>query len=157
MFREKSNWKEDHDENAKKVVSLRHKLDFAREERDKFESETRRLTNELSNLRSASEARIEQLSTELNEATLALESEREDFFRRQDGIRDDFKKQTEMLQEKLDLSMAELEQERNHAFDYKERVEELQIELRKCEEHISELKRRVRFDYLAQSIFLGLH
>jgi chromosome segregation ATPase len=100
---------------------------------------------ELSNLRSTSEARIEQMSAELNDAASALESEREAWFRRQDGARADFKQQTDTLQEKLETTMEVLERERNTSFDYKERVEELQIQIRKSEEHVSELKRRVSF------------
>lgn len=136
---------EDHEDCKKKIASLRQKLDLAREERDNLEAEVRRLTHELSNLRTTSEARIEQMSAEINDASLALEAEREDWFRRQNGIRNDFKTQTDIYQEKLQSTEAELERERNNAFDYKERVEDLQRLLRKSEEHISDLKHRVSF------------
>ncbi|KAI6183306.1 hypothetical protein M3Y97_00475200 [Aphelenchoides bicaudatus] len=143
LFRQKTTLQEETQESSTKIRSLRQKLDDAREDRDKFEAESRRLTSELSQLRSASEARVDQLSTELNDAALALEAEREGWFKRQDSLRQDFKQQNDTLQERMETLQSELEHERTHVFDYKTRIEELQLQAQQSENHISELKRRI--------------
>lgn len=154
LFRERSSLQEEHQTSIAKIQSLRQKLENAREERDKFASDIRRLTSELSHLRSTSEARIEQLASELNDAALALDVERDGWFKRQDGFRHDFKRQNDSLQERIEALQAELEQERSQTFDYRARIEELQMQAKQSEEHIADLKRRVGVTFFTQSRFL---